>query len=413
MSVSALQKDQNVTTQDLVARVAALAPKLVERRAKGIALRRLPDETVADLVATGALRACLPKRWGGYELPFGTHTDIAMELARHCGSSGWVAGIIGSHNWWLGKFNPATQEEVLSGRPDALVGAAFASKPGSKAVAKDGGYVVSGEWMWASGVDHCDWCALMTPSPQPSGPPDLLMIMWKRGEYRIKDVWNVPGMKATGSNNAVIDEAFVPASRVSRIADLNSKVSTGQKLNDSWVYRLPMLDVFAYSVAGPTLGCAKGALASFLAAMTSRTALDGAKVADFQSLQLRAAESSAELDAAQALYDADMSFLRAVAQANQDIAPHDILRIKRNCSYIANLSKRAALRLVEAMGAGGVDDANPVQTAFADTMAGAAHRALSWDINASAYGKSLLGTQTSPDDEVLKRQAAAAAALKK
>ena len=60
-------------------------------------------------------------------------------------------------------------------------------KPGTKAVAVDSGYIrVSGEWMWCSGIDHCDWCSLMTPVPQPSGPPDLVMVLLKRGDYTVR-----------------------------------------------------------------------------------------------------------------------------------------------------------------------------------------------------------------------------------
>ncbi len=399
---------EHVTAEELIKRVAALAPKLIERRAKGAAQRRLPEETIADLVSTTALRACMPAQFGGHELPFGTHTDVAMEIAKHCGSSGWVAGIIGSHNWWLGKYQLEAQQEVWGDDPDALVAAAFASAPGSKAVAVDGGYKLSGEWMWCSGVDHCGWCSLMAPVPQPSGPPDLVMVLLKKGEYTVKDVWFTPGMKATGSNNVVVNEVFVPQHRVTRIAELNSRQSPGQKINKSWIYNLPMLDVFGYSVAGPVLGTARGALDGFIASMTGRSALDTSKVTDHPTLQARVAESSAEVDAAQAIYDTDMAFMRAKAQANTDISPTDLMRIKRNCAYVATLAKRSAMRLIEAMGANGVSDSNPVHVAFADTLAGASHRALNWDISGPAYGKALFGNVASADAEMLKRQAAAA-----
>lgn len=405
------EKLHTVTAADLIKRVGTLAPKLIERRAKGASLRRLPDETMADLVATTALRACMPARFGGHELPFGTHTDVAMELAKTCGSTGWVAGIIGSHNWWLGKYQIESQHEVWDNNADALVAAAFASKPGTKAVAVDGGYRVSGEWMWCSGIDHCDWCSLMTPVPQASGPPDLVMVLLKRGDYTVHDVWNVPGMKATGSNNVIVDDLFVPKYRATRVAELNNKASPGQKLNESWIYKLPMLDVFGYSVAGPTLGCARGALEGFIASMTGRSGLDGSKVTDHPTLQARVAESSAEIDAAQTLYDTDMAFLRATAQANGDLTSAEIGRIKRNCAYVVTLAKRAASRLIEAMGPNGVSDSNPVAIAFADTMAGASHRALNWDVNGVAYGKILFGAISSPDAELLKRQVAAAKAV--
>lgn len=402
-----------VTPAELVKRAAALAPKLKERIARGAEARRVPSETIADLVASGVLKACMPARWGGYELPFGAHTDVAMELARHCGSTGWVAGIIGSHNWWLGKYHPDAQGEVWEGAPDALVAAAFASKPGSKAVQEKGGFVVSGEWLYCSGIENCDWVSLMSPVPQPSGPPDLVMVLLKKGEYQIKDVWYSPGMRATGSNNVVVNGKFVAPHRVTRMHELNSKASPGQALNAGWTFKLPMLDVFGYSVAGPTLGCAKATLETFIAGMTGRTALDMSKVTDHPTLQLRVAESSAELDAATALYESDIARMNAVARTDGTLSPFDIARIKRNCAYVSTLSKRAALRLVEATGAGGLMEGSAIHRAFQDTLAAAAHRALNWDISGVNYGKLLFGDTASADAELKRRMAAAEAALKK
>ncbi|MDX2222249.1 MAG: acyl-CoA dehydrogenase family protein [Rhodospirillaceae bacterium] len=412
MSVAVAEKSPAVTAADLVKRAAALAPKLRERIGQGAELRRVPEATMADLVDSRILRACMPARFGGYELPFGAHTDVAMELARHCGSTGWVAGIIGSHNWWLGKYHPDAQREVWEGAPDALVGAAFASKPGTKAVKDGSDYILSGEWMWCSGIDNCDWTSLMTPVPQPSGPPDLVMVLLKKGEFAVRDVWNSPGMRATGSNNVVVENFRVPAHRVTRIHELNSPASPGQTLNTGWTFRLPMLDVFGYSVAGPTLGCAQGTYAAFIASMTGRTGLDASKVTDHATLQMRVAEAAAEIDAALALYRGDIAAMNEVAKSGGALSPLDIARIKRNCAYVATLAKRAAMRLVEATGAGGLMDGSPVYRAFADTLAAAGHRALNWDVNGTNFGKLQFGPGEGPDAELKRRQAAAAAALK-
>ncbi len=54
------------------------------------------------------------RKFDGFELPFGVHTEVALELSKYCVSSAWVAAILGSHNWWLGKFQPESQHEVWS-----------------------------------------------------------------------------------------------------------------------------------------------------------------------------------------------------------------------------------------------------------------------------------------------------------
>lgn len=397
---------EDVSASDLVARAAMLGPKLFERRFDAAKKRSIPEESIAELVESKVLRACMPKRFGGYELPFGAHTDVAMEIAKHCGSTAWVSGIIGSHNWWLGKYEPDAQHEVWDDNPDALVGAAFASKHGSRGTPKDGGVVLSGTWQWCSGVDHCDWVSLMTPIFDGDGPPDLAMVMLKKGEYEIKDVWYSPGMRATGSNDVIVEDQFVPAHRISRMAELNTKDSPGCKLNTSSVYKLPMLDVFGYSVAIPTLGCGISTLEHFVNGMRERAGLDNSKVAEFQSLQLRAAESSVELDAAYALYRGDLAHMWAAAEADRNLAQEELLKFKRNAAYVATLAKRAASRVIEAMGAGGMSDHNPAHTSFSDTMAGAAHRALAWDINGTFWGKQLFGLNDGQSD--LARRTAAA-----
>lgn len=407
---TAVQKNpaaDSVPVEELVARAAALGPTIFERRKEAAENRSVPDASIADLVESKVLRACMPKQFGGYELPFGAHTDVAMELAKHCGSTGWVSGIIGSHNWWLGKYEPDAQHEVWGDNPDALVGAAFASQPGSGGKPADGGITVSGTWMYCSGIAHCDWVSLMTPVFDGDGPPDLNMVLLKKGEYTIDDVWFSPGMRGTGSNNVVVKDLLVPAHRVTRVAELNSKDSPGCKLNTSAVYKLPMLDVFGYSVAIPTLGCAMGTLDHFLNGMRGRTGQDKSKVAELQSLQLRAAESSAEIDAALAIYRGDLAHMWAAADDDRNLRPDELLKFKRNCAYVATLSKRAASRVIESMGAGGMTDSNPAHTSFSDTLAGAAHGALSWDRNATFWGKQLFGLNDGQTD--LDRRTAAAA----
>ena len=399
-------EDSAVTVDDLVARASALGENLFARREETAKTRQIPAANIAEIVDSKVLRACMPARFGGYELPFGTHTDVAMELARYCGATGWVSGIIGSHNWWLGKYDPDAQHEVWQDNPDALVGAAFASAKGSQGKPKDGGFVISGTWMWCSGIDHCDWASLMTPIIDGDGQPELAMVLFKKGEYSIKDVWYSPGMRGTGSNNVIVEEQFVPAHRVTRMAELNCKDSPGHVLNPSSVYKLPMLDVFGYSVAMPTLGCAKATLEHFVNGMRKHAALDNSRVAEFQSLQLRAAESSVEIDTAEAVYRRDLQHMWKAAEDDRDLTQEELLRLKRNCAYVATLAKRSASRVIEAMGASGMSDSNPAHTSFSDTLAGAAHRALQWDINGTLWGKHLFGLMDGQSDLERRTEAA-------
>src|SRR6202045_799808 len=101
-----------MTPEEFLGRVRALLPALRERTARAEQLRRLPDETFADFQEAGLFRALQPKRYGGYELDPATFYEAVMEVGAVCGSSAWILGVIGVHNWHLAIFPVQAQEEV-------------------------------------------------------------------------------------------------------------------------------------------------------------------------------------------------------------------------------------------------------------------------------------------------------------
>ena len=90
---------------ELRAAAEALVPVLHERADRAEELRRLPDETIADLHRTGLFRILQPGRVGGSELPFRSIVELVAVIGRGCGSTAWVlanlARIIGS--WACGR----------------------------------------------------------------------------------------------------------------------------------------------------------------------------------------------------------------------------------------------------------------------------------------------------------------------
>ena len=152
-----------------------------------------------------------------------------------------------------------------------------------------------------------------------------------------------------------------------------------------------MLDVFGYAVAMPTLGCAVATLNHYIKSAKNKLALDNVKIIELQSQQLRVAESSTELDIALNLYKSDLEIMWSKAEKNESFDSKQLFKFKRNCSYVAKLARKSVDRLIEGMGAGGITCSNPAYTSYSDTIAGASHRALSWDINGSQWGKDLFG----------------------
>jgi 3-hydroxy-9,10-secoandrosta-1,3,5(10)-triene-9,17-dione monooxygenase len=133
-------------SEELKRRVREIAPAIRERAAGCVAARRVPDVTIAELHEAGLFDALKPARFGGSEIELVDFIEIAEEVSRQCGSTGWVYSVLTSHAVWVATFPEEGQAEVWSD-PRALACSAF--MPTAKAVPVEGGFRVSGKWPFA------------------------------------------------------------------------------------------------------------------------------------------------------------------------------------------------------------------------------------------------------------------------
>ncbi len=208
-----------MTPEEYLGRARALLPALRERTAHAEQLRRLPDETFADFQEAGLFRALQPKRYSGYELDPGVFYQAVMEVGAVCGSSAWILGVIGVHNWHLAIFPPQAQEDVWG--EDTSVQLSTSLAPTGTVQRVDGGFRLSGRWSFSSGCDFCQWAVLggIVPAVEQGELPDARVFLVPRRDYLIDDNWHVMGLCATGSKDIVVDDAFVPEYRTHSYQD--------------------------------------------------------------------------------------------------------------------------------------------------------------------------------------------------
>ena len=75
--------------------VQDLLPKIADRADQCERDRRIPDETIAELKEAGFFSMLQPKRWGGLEADPVEFYEVVRTLAGVCGSTGWVASVVG------------------------------------------------------------------------------------------------------------------------------------------------------------------------------------------------------------------------------------------------------------------------------------------------------------------------------
>lgn len=383
-------------TAALLARAEALVPVLRERATRAEELRRLPDETIADLHQSGLFRILQPKRVGGSELPFRAIVEIVAAIGRGCGSTAWVLANLAAHHWLLGMWPKQGQDEVWGPSPDNLISSALIFARG-RARPVPGGYRLSGRWPYSSGVDPSNWNMLgAIVNDEESGTTEPRVFLVPASDYTIIDTWHVIGLMGTGSKDVAVEDVFVPKHRTLAVEHMTGGPNPGSEINPAVLYRLPAISLFAFCIAGVSLGIAQGAIEHF--SETTRTRLSnftGRNLADFNTLQVHLAEAAAIADAACALMLGDCDEATRLVGEGTVPSLEQRARYRRDGAYAATMCTKAVDVLFTATGGGAIYARNPLQRAFRDVHAANAHYVLNWDINGAMYGRVALGL--SPD----------------
>src|SRR5437762_11344689 len=381
-----------VTPEAYLNLVRDLLPAVRERAAGAEKLRRLPDETFADFQEAGLFRALQPRRYGGYELDPATFYQAVMEVGAVCGSSAWILGVIGVHNWHLAIFPPQAQEDVWG--EDTSVQLSTSLAPTGTVERVDGGFRLSGRWSFSSGCDFCQWVVLggIAPPLQDGAPPDARTFLLPRPDYGIDDNWHVMGLCGTGSKDIIVKDAFVPEYRTHSYLDAFHLKNPGLAVNDAPLYRLPFGLVFSYTLGAAAIGVAKGALAAFSEQQQRRLNVrDRSRVSEDPFTQLRLAESAAEIAAAQDRMLGTFAELMRIARAGAEIPLSFRARCRWDCGKATDWSVRAVDRLMMAVGGRGIFLDNPIQRAWRDVHAMQAHASNNVERAAAVFGRSEFG----------------------
>jgi 3-hydroxy-9,10-secoandrosta-1,3,5(10)-triene-9,17-dione monooxygenase len=393
-------RSNEMTHAEAVARARALAESVRARAPEAEALRRVPEAMIRDFKEAGLVRLLTPRVFGGHELSLDAFADATLEIAKADGSIGWCFSFLNVHSWLLSTFSEAAQRDVWEKLPDA--GLANVNVAAGQAASVAGGFRISGDWPWASGIDHCDWAMLagiVTDQPPREGaPPDLRLFLIPREDFEIADTWFVAGQRGTGSKNVRVKDKIVPEHRTLSFFGLREGQTPGGAFHASPLYRLPMLMPMAASLVAPVVGAATGAYERWRSVTRDRYTMYGREnVAALPHQQIRMAEVSAEIEAAELLFRRALEALRRGGPLEMETR----VRIRRDYAYSAAMCVRAVERIFNASGGGANFDSNPLQRYWRDVHAMAAHAGLNLDAAGENFGRMELGLPLNPKDPLI------------
>jgi 3-hydroxy-9,10-secoandrosta-1,3,5(10)-triene-9,17-dione monooxygenase len=398
MSVAELRPASPASTipsaDELVARARALAPKLRERAVKAERDRNIPQESVDEYIAAGLIHTLQPKRWGGYEHDHEVAFDVAVELGKStCGSSAWCLNYLTDHACILASFPEEAQHDVWSRDKAACI--ATSAAPTGKVAVAPGGYRLDGRWSWCSGLRHSQWIMIGGLVHRAGEDhPDMRLYLVPVPELKQDDTWYCAGLRASGSNTAVLDNVFVPEHRSVSFSTLRDAFAPGSQFNTNPIYRTPFIAVHSYALLAPVLGVARGGYADFVD-WTRRRYLTYTQlnIAQHVPVQIRVAEIAAQIDSAELLAR------RAFALARQDYSDMSLQTrtlLRRDFTYAVRIIREAMDDLVKISGSSGLMDDNSIQRCWRDVHAISSHVVMNWDVPAENFGRMEFGLPLNP-----------------
>ena len=119
-------------------------------------------------------------------------------------------------------FEASAQQEVFNNGGDAIVSNLSAgTRREINASTTADGYVVSGIWEFASGIDFADWVIVAVRVPGADENMEERLALVPKREFAIdQDSWTMVGARATGSKRVVLKDAIVPSYRTIAWADV-------------------------------------------------------------------------------------------------------------------------------------------------------------------------------------------------
>jgi 3-hydroxy-9,10-secoandrosta-1,3,5(10)-triene-9,17-dione monooxygenase len=377
--------------------VRDLLPTLRERADEAERLRVVPEASIKELEETGFFRLLQPKRFDGLEAdPIEFYTAV-RDIASACGSTGWVSSVVGVHPWQVALFADEAQQAVWGGDTTTRLSSSYA--PTGKAVLTEGGFTLSGKWSFSSGCDHCTWVLLGGLVFNTEGQVvDFRTFMVPRADYEIIDVWDMVGLRGTGSNDIVVKDAFIPEAFTLSMGDTGRCFGPGQEQNTSDLYKLPFHSIFTGTITTPIIGMAMGAYDEHVEMQQKRTraAYLGEKASLDPFAAVRIARASSEIDAAWALLVNNIREEQAFVAKGEKIPLKTRLKVRRDQVLGSQRAIDAIDSLFEASGGRALANGTYLQRAWRDAHAGRVHAANDPERALQMYGAHEFGHKVEP-----------------
>jgi indole-3-acetate monooxygenase len=379
----------------LVERARALAP-LIARDADEIErTRRLTPAVTAALIENGLYRALLPRSFGGAEAPLDIFMQMQEEIAKVDASTAWCLGQCSVCAMTAAYLDPDAANEIFNTPPGILAWGAVAHEV--KAV--PGGYQATARWDFASGSRQASWLGAHvrvveadgTTRKKKDGSSEIHTILFPIGSATMYDVWDVIGLKGTGTDSYSVENLFVPE----RFATLRDDPSAVREKGP--LYKLSTNMVFGMGFAATSVGVARATLDAAIALARSKLPQGLSAMRENSAVQGLIGRTEANLRAARAYLYATAAETWRDLERGEPITERHRIALRIAATWTIHQSALVVDTAYHMAGATAVFAANPFERRFRD-MHAIAQQIQARDTHYEDAGRAILtaNLQTAP-----------------
>jgi len=282
----------------LIERARALAP-LIAREADEIErTRRLTEPVTSALIENGLYRVLLPQSLGGAEAPPEVFMQILEEVAKADASTAWCLGQCSVCAMTAAYLDPDAAGEIFNTPPGILAWGAIANE----VQVVPGGYRATARWDFASGCRQASWLGAHVrvreadgiARMKPNGAPEVRTILFPVTSATMYDVWDVIGLKGTGTDSYSVDNLFIPE----KFAALRDEPTALREQGP--LYKLTTYIVFGLGFAAVAVGVARATLDATIDLARGKESVGVKPMRENNAIQAQIGRTEGDLRAARA-----------------------------------------------------------------------------------------------------------------
>ena len=371
----------------LVERARALQPLIAGEADEIERSRRLTPKVTAALIENELYRALLPRSYGGHEVPLEIFMQMQEEIAKADASTAWCLGQCAVCAMTAAYLEPDAANEIFNTPPGILAWGAI----NHEVKVVPGGYLANARWEFASGSRQASWLgshvriveADGTLRKKKDGSPEIRTILFPITSATMYDVWDVIGLKGTGTDAYSVENLFIPQKFAALRDDPNAVIEKGP------LYKLTTNAVFSMGFAATSLGVARATLDAAIDLARSKIPQGLSAMRENNAVQGQIGRTEASLRAARAyLYSTAAEVWRDLERGEAVTEAHRIA-IRIAATWTIHQSAAVVDTAYHMSGATAVFAKNPFERRFRD-MHAIAQQIQARDTHYEDAGKAIL-----------------------